>query len=63
MTDFSGWDKRRPDHVAHEQITDPFRILTVGLISLLRFGVLGVSKYDIACFLKDIENRDPVLAG
>ena len=63
MTDFGGWDKGRLDHVTHEQITDPFGILTVGLISLLRFGVLGVSKNDIACFLKDIEHRDPVFTG
>lgn len=62
MTNFGGRDKGRLDHVTHEQIADPLCVLTVGLISLLRFGVLGVSKYDIACFLKDIEYRDPVFA-
>jgi len=63
MTDVSRRDKGRFDHITHEQIADPLRILTVSLISLLRLGVLGVSKYDIACLFKDIEHRDPVLTG
>jgi len=63
MTYFSRWDKRGLDHFTHEQITDPFRVLTVGLISLLWFGVLGVSKYDIACLFENVEYRDPVLAS
>ena len=63
MTDLSGWDKGRFDHIAHKQIEDPFSVLTVGLISLLWFCVLGMSEYDIACFFRNIEHRDPVLTG
>jgi hypothetical protein len=63
MTNLGGWDKGRLDHVAHEQIAYPLRVLTVGLVSLLWFGVLRVSKYHVACLFKDIEYRDPVLAG
>jgi hypothetical protein len=63
MTNIGRRDEGRFDHVTHEQIADPLCVLTVGLISLLRLGVLGVSKYDIACLFKDIEYRDPVLAG
>jgi hypothetical protein len=36
------WDKGRFDHAAHEQVTDPTGILTVGFVSLLWFGLLGI---------------------
>jgi hypothetical protein len=63
MTNLGGWDKGRLDHVTHEQIAYPLRVLTVGLIPFLWFGVLRVSKYHVACLFKDIEYRDPVLTG
>ena len=63
MTNLGGWDKGRLDHVTHEQIAYPLRILTVSLIPFLWFGVLGVSKYDIAYLFENVEYRDPVLAG
>lgn len=63
MADISGWDKRRLCHPAHEQITDPSGVFTVGLIPLLRFRVLWVGKFNRTCLLKDVEHRDPVLAG
>jgi hypothetical protein len=57
------WDKGRLDHAAHEQVADPTGIFTVGFVSLLRFGVLGMCKGYLAGFLKHIEYRDPVLAS
>ena len=57
------WDKGRLDHAAHEQVTDPAGILTVGFVSLLWFGVLGMGKGYLAGFLQYIEYRNPVLAS
>ena len=45
-------DKGRLDHVAHEQVANPLCILPVSFVALLRFGVLGVSKDNIAGFLQ-----------
>ena len=56
-------DKGRLDHATHEQVTDPTDILTVGFVSFLWFGVLGMSKGHLTGSLKCIEHRDPVLAG
>ena len=64
MTDVSRWNKGRLDHVAHEEVTDPFGILTVCLVPLLRFGVFGMGKGDKKPDLfQDIEDRNPVFAG
>lgn len=40
LADVGGRDKAGPDHVAREQVANPLGILTVGLVSLLRLGVL-----------------------
>ena len=64
MADVSRRNKGRFDHVTHEEVTDPFGILTVCLVSFLRFGVFGMGKGDKEpCFFQDIENRDPILTG
>ncbi len=63
LTDIRRGNEGRPDHVAHEEITDPSGILSIGLVAFLRLGVFGVGKNHIAGLLKDIENRDPILAG
>ena len=63
LTDFRGGDKTWSYHVAHEKVTDPFGILAVGLVPFLGLGILGMRKGNKTGFLKDVENRDPVLAG
>ena len=63
MPDFGRRDKAGLYHIAHKQVADPFGIFTVGLIALLRFCVFGMGKGDEASFFKDVEYRDPVLAG
>ena len=64
INDVSRRNKGRFDHVTHEEVTDPFGILTVCLVSFLRFGVFGMGKGDKEpCFFQDIENRDPILTG
>ena len=57
-------DKRRFYHSAHVQITNPFGILTVCLVALLRLCIFGVGKSNPdVILLQDIKNRDPILAG
>ena len=64
LTDISGRDKGRLNHAAHIQVADPFGILTVGLVSLLRLGVFGMGEGNPeVMFLQDVENGDPVLSG
>ena len=60
---FRRGDKTGFYHVAHEQVTDPFGILEVSFVSLLRFGIFGVCEGNKTGFFKDIEDGDPVLAG
>ncbi len=62
MTDWSRRNKAGLDHVAHEQVAYPGRVLAVCLISLLRFGVFGMGKDNTASLFKDVENRYPVFA-
>lgn len=63
LADTGRWDKAGTDHTAHEQITDPAGILTVSLVALLRFGVLGVGENDMAGLFEDVEDGNPVLTG
>ena len=63
LTDIRGRDIARLDHVAHEQVTDPFRVLAVRLIALLRPGVLGMGEYDEDMLFEDIEHGNPVFSG
>jgi hypothetical protein len=56
-------DKGWLDHATHEQVADPTGILSVGFVSLLWFGVLGMRKGYLAGFLQYIEHRNPVLAS
>ena len=64
VANVSRWNKRRFDHVAHEQITDPLGVLTVSLISFLWFCILWMSKNNRNIrFFKDIKYRNPILAG
>ena len=42
MEDIGRRDKAGLDHTAHVQITNPFRVLAVGLVAFLRFRVLGM---------------------
>ena len=60
ISDVSRWYKGRSDHITHKEVAYPFGILSISLVSLLRFCVLGMSKYDIACLFENIEYRDPV---
>ena len=64
MADVFRRDKGRFDHVAHEQVTNPFGILPVCLVPFLRFGIFGVGKnhFHVVLF-QNIKNRDPVLSG
>lgn len=63
MPYFRRRDKTGFYHVTHEQVADPFGILTVRLISLLRFRIFGMRKGNETGLFKDVEYRDPVLAG
>ena len=54
--------KGRLDHTAHKKIADEPGVFTVSLVSFLRLGVLGVGKYNVAVFFKNVEDRDPVFA-
>ncbi len=63
MSNFRGWNKAGFNHIAHEEVTDPFGVFAVGLVALLRFRVFGMSKGNEAGFFKDIEDGDPVLSG
>lgn len=63
LTDIRRRNKVRLDYVTHEQITDPFGILAVHFVSFLRFGVLGMSKNNIAGFFKNIEHENTILSG
>lgn len=42
---------REFDHFTHEQVANPFRILSVGLISFLRFCIFWMSKKHRIIFL------------
>ena len=63
LTDAGRRDKAGTDHTAHEQVADPACVLAVGLVALLRFGVLGMRENDMAGLFKDIEDGNPVLTG
>ena len=60
---FRGRDKTGFYHVTHEQVADPFGILAVSLIPLLRFRIFGMRKGNETGVFQDVEDRDPVLAG
>ena len=63
MTNLWRRDKASLNHIVHNEITDPFGIFAVGLVSLLRLCVLWMRKGDHAGCFKYIENRNPILAG
>lgn len=64
LADICRWNKGRFDHTAHIQITDPFGIFTVGLVTFHRLGIFGMRKSDPkVMFLENVENRDPILSG
>lgn len=63
LPDFRRRDKVWLYHVAHEQVANPFGILAVRLVALLRLGIFGMGKDDMTSFFKDVEYGDPVLAG
>jgi len=63
MADTFGWDEAGPDHIAHEQIANPFGILTVRLVPLTGLRIFGMGQCHIAGLFKDIEDRDPILTG
>ena len=63
LADGSRWNKAGLDHPAHNEITDPFGILAVGLVALLRFCIFGMGKCNVTGFFKDVEDGNPVLAG
>jgi hypothetical protein len=60
VSDVRRRDKARLDHIAHEQVTNPLGILAVGLVALLRLGVLRVRERDQTGLLKDVEYGNPV---
>lgn len=59
----AGGNKAWLDHVAHEQVADPFGILSVCFVALLRLCVLWMSQYHITGFLQNIEHGNPILSG
>lgn len=63
LPDFRRRDKTRFYHIAHEQIADPFGILAVGLVALLRLRIFGMGQSNKTGLFQDIKNRDPVLAS
>ena len=63
LANVRGRNKAGFDHVAHEQVADPPGVLAVGLIALLGFGILGMSKGDGTGLFKNIEYGNPVLTG
>ena len=63
MADSWRRDKGRIDHVAHEQVADPFCVLPVSLVALLRFGVLGMCQCHQTGLFEDVKDRNPELAG
>lgn len=56
-------DEAARNEAEPEKVADPFGILGVILIPLDGFDPFGVSDGDIHLSLKDVEDRDPVLAG
>ena len=60
LTNVRRRDKAGLDHAAHIQVTGPLGVLTVGFITLLRFGVLGVGQRDLAGLFEDVEHRHSV---
>jgi len=46
-----------------EQVGNPLGILLVSLLALDRPDIFRMGKDDMDMVFKDIENRDPVLAG
>ena len=62
MPDVRRRDEAGLNHVAHEKVANPFRILPVGLVALLWLGVLGMSQCDLVVLFEDIEHGNPILA-
>ena len=62
LTDFRRWNETWFDHIAHEEVTDPFSIFDIGFVTFLRLGVFRVSQSNKTGFFKDVEYGDPVLA-
>jgi len=60
---FRGWDKAGFYHVAHEEVADPLCVLTVSLITLLRFRVFWMGKCDKTGLFEDVKDWDPILAS
>ena len=56
-------DKAGLDHAAHEQVTNPSGILAVGLVPLLRLGVLRMGERDRMVDFESVEHWNPILAG
>lgn len=63
MADVGGRDKAWFNHIAHEKITDPFGILAVSLIALLRLGVLRMGKGDKDRLFEEVKDGNPILTG
>lgn len=63
LADFRGRDEAGSYQVAHEDVTDSFGILVVGLVPFLGLGIHGMRKGNKTEFLKDVEDRDSVSAG
>ena len=63
MSDGRRWNKAWLDHIAHEQVANPFGILAVGLVPLLRLGVLRMGERDRMVDFESVEHWNPILAG
>lgn len=60
----SWWrNEARLDHVAHEQVANPLGVLAVGLVPLLRLGVLRMGERDSVVGFEDVEHWNPILTG
>lgn len=63
ITDLLFRNEAARDQVVLEQVGNPDGVFFIGLLAPDRFDTLGVCQSDLAGRLKDVVDRDPVLAG
>lgn len=63
LPDIRRRDKTGLDHPTHEEITDPFGVLAIRLVTFLGLCVFRMSNDAVAGLFKDVKHWDPILAG
>lgn len=62
LPDIRRWNKAGLDHTAHIQVANPFCVLTVSFVTLLRLRVFGMCQCDPAGLFEDVEYGNPVFS-